>query len=249
MAFADKNYWIIGASSGIGASLAHELASRGARVAVSARRTDMLDDLVAQLGPNYISAPMDIAQLEHIQNAASVVQSAFTHIDGIILLSAVYTPMSFKAMDITEARKIVDINITGTLNCLHVVLPILRAQKGGQIALCGSVAGYCGLPNAQPYSATKAAIINMAQTLRLEEKPNGIDVRLINPGFVRTQLTDKNDFQMPMMIEPEEAAKALADQLAGSGFEIHFPKKCTWIMKIISLLPYRIYFAIAKNFS
>ena len=135
----------------------------------------------------------------------------------------------------------------GTLNCLHAVLPILQRQKSGQIALCGSVAGYRGLPNAQPYGATKAAIINLAESLKLETAGSGIDVRVINPGFVRTPMTDKNSFDMPMIISPEQAARSLADQLAGSGFEIHFPKKFTWAMKILRLLPDALYFPIVRR--
>ena len=119
-------------------------------------------------------------------------------------------------------------------------LPILRSQGYGQLVLCGSVAGYRGLPNGQPYSATKAALINLAESLRAEERV--LDIKVINPGFVRTALTDKNTFKMPMRIEPEEAARIIAEKLQTNCFEIHFPKRFTFFAKLIALLPAWLYF-------
>ena len=141
----------------------------------------------------------------------------------------------------------VDINVNGALNTIDAVYPQMRRSGKGQIVLCGSVAGYAGLPNSQPYSLTKAAIINLAQTLKTEAQRYNVDVKLISPGFVRTPLTDKNDFQMPMIVEPEYAAKTIADGLSAKAFEIHFPKKFTWIVKILSLLPYGLYFPITRK--
>lgn len=247
MAYTGKNFWIIGASSGIGEALAHELAARGARLALSARREEALKGLAGRLGSRHLALPLDVTHAEDVIKAAAVVQEAFGRIDGVLVLSAIYTPASVAKMTPLNAAEIINVNLTGTLNCVHAVLPILRAQQGGQIALCGSVAGYRGLPNAQPYGATKAAIINFAETLRLEEARNGIDVRVINPGFVRTPMTDKNDFSMPMIISPEEAARSLADQLDGTGFEIHFPKKFTLLMKFLRILPHAAYFWLLSH--
>jgi len=162
-------------------------------------------------------------------------------------MAALYDPSPLSKMDIATTRKMVDVNLMGMFNVVHAVLPLLTKQGFGQLALCGSVAGYRGLPNGQPYSATKAAVINLAETLRLEHPE--LDVRLISPGFVRTPLTDKNDFDMPMMIEPDVAAKALADGLLASGFEIHFPKKFTFLLKLLRVLPNAVYFKLAKSFS
>lgn len=248
MSFAGKNYWIIGASSGIGEALAREMAARGARLALSARRADTLQQLAGSIGGDHLALPLDVTQGNDIAKAADDIRKNMPRLDGVIILSAIYAPSSVSEMDMTTAANIVNVNLVGTLNCLHATLPLLRAQGGGQIALCGSVAGYRGLPNAQPYGATKAAIINLAETLKIEEEPHGIDVRVINPGFVRTPMTDKNSFDMPMIITPEQAARSLADQLSGQSFEIHFPKKFTFIMKVLRMLPYALYFPIARRF-
>lgn len=245
--FQGQHIWIIGVSSGIGRDLAHELSRRGAILALSARREAELQTLNGELGGAHEIFPLDIGDAASVLDTAKTIAARFKRIDSIINLAALYTPTSMITMDILEAQKIVQINVMGTLNIVHAVLPILRAQGGGQIALCGSVAGYRGLPNAQPYGATKAAVINLAESLRAEESKNNIDVKVINPGFVRTPLTDKNNFKMPMMIEPEEAAKSLADGLLKKGFEIHFPRKFTLIMKILALLPYPVFFSLAKR--
>lgn len=247
MSYQGKHYWIIGASSGIGAALAREMAARGARLALSARRADELRALADALGPAHLALPLDVTEAEPLRKAAAAVQEAFGRIDGVIVMSAVYTPAPVEEMDMQTARQIVDVNLTGTLNCLHAALPVLRAQGAGQIALCGSVAGYRGLPKAQPYGATKAAIINLAESLRLELAGSGIDVRLISPGFVRTPMTDKNNFDMPSIVTPEEAARRIADGLCGRSFEIHFPRRFTWQMKLLRLLPDALYFALLRK--
>lgn len=245
--FEDKNIWIIGASSGIGDALSKELSKRGAKLVLSARSADKLEALKAGLTGDHYVCPLDISKLESLQNAVRFVQEKFRHIDSIINLAALYEPASIKDMNIEKARLLVDVNLTGSLSLIHVALPVLKLQSHGQLVLCGSVAGYRGLPNGQPYSATKAAIINLAESLKIEN--TDLDIKLINPGFVRTPLTDKNDFEMPMMIEPEEAAKAIADGLLKKNFEIHFPKKFTILMKILRLLPNAIYFKIAEKFA
>jgi short-subunit dehydrogenase len=247
--YTGKNYWIIGASSGIGAALAAEMSARGARLALSSRNADALARLALQSAGRHAVYPVDVRDGAALADAAASVFADMGHIDGVIVLSAVYTPMSFAAMDIGAARDIVDVNLMGVINAIHAVLPLLRGQKSGQLALCASVAGYRGLANAQPYAATKAAVISLAESLYLEETGNGIDVRVINPGFVSTPMTDKNNFPMPMMITPEDAARAIADQLTSKSFDIHFPKKFTRIMKIIRLLSYPLYFALARRFS
>lgn len=241
MDYQDKNVWIIGASSGIGRSLASALAARGARLALSARRSDELETIAASLGTKHRAFTVDVSNAAHFGAAAGAVKHHFGKIDHVIMLAGIYTPTSLAKMDIEDARQIVDINLMGTINCLHVLLPHLRAQGHGQVALCASVAGYRGLPHAQPYAATKAAIINLAETAYIEETKNGIDVRLISPGFVRTPMTDKNTFYMPMMLSPEEAANAIADGLLSTSFEIHFPKRFTLFLKLLQLLPNAIY--------
>lgn len=242
-----KTVWIIGASSGIGYALALELAARGARLALSARREDALRHLMGKTGSNPLILPVDVSKPESITAALPRVTQHFGTLDSVIVLAAMYHPGSVAEVDTDVTSQIIQTNLMGTFHILSTVLPYYRLQKKGQIALCGSVAGYVGLPGGQPYSATKAAINNLAESLATEEKPNGIDVRLICPGFVETPMTAKNNFHMPMMIRPEEAAKAIADGLAGSAFEVHFPKRFTFLMKLLKALPYPAYFMIAKK--
>jgi short-subunit dehydrogenase len=239
----DKKVWIIGASSGIGAALAAELFARGSQLVLSARRMDELEKLKSTLGNAPDIEAFDVSNAEHLAVAAQ----KHGPFDSVIFLAAAYNPTLLEHMNIAEVHKTIDININGALNTIQAVYGDMRARKSGQIVLCGSVAGYCGLPYSQPYSLTKAAIMSLAQSLKTEAAFHGVDVKLISPGFVRTPLTDKNDFAMPMMIEPAKAAKAIADGLLKSSFEIHFPKKFTWIVKILSLLPYILYFKITKS--
>ncbi len=231
-----KIIWIIGASSGIGRALAVELANQGAKLVLSARSADKLNALNQQLGGGHQVIPLDVGDHKALTEAAN----RFSALDSVIFMSAIYEPTPIHKMNITDAHQLVNINLNGALNTIHATLPLLKQQAKGQLVLCGSVAGYCGLPNGQPYSATKAALINLAESLRTEEPE--LDIKLINPGFVRTDLTDKNKFNMPMMIEADQAAKIIAKGLLSNRFEIHFPKKFTYLVKLIANLPYWLYF-------
>ena len=239
----DKKIWIIGASSGIGAALADELSRRGANLILSARRKDELERISSKFSRPATIAPADVSDAQSLKDLAQ------THgpFDSVIFLAALYNPGLVENMNIDESSLMVDINIKGALNTIDAVYPGMRQAQKGQIVFCGSVAGYCGLPNSQPYSLTKAAIISLAQSLHVEAERHNIDIKLISPGFVRTPLTDKNDFDMPMIIEPEEAARIIADGLTASTFEIHFPRKFTWIVKFLSALPYPFFFKIARG--
>lgn len=245
--YQDQIVWIIGASSGIGYALARELSARGALLALSARRKDELEKLNDELGERHKVFVLDTSNAETTLRTAQAIRAAFGRIDRIIFLAAAYAPMKIDALDIVATKGIVDINLTGAFNVVHAVLPILKTQKlRGQLALCGSVAGYIGLPNGQPYSATKAAIINLAESLHAECK-GSIDIKLISPGFVRTALTDKNNFTMPAMIEPEQAAREIANGLLSQHFEIHFPKRFTLFLKLVRLLPYGLSLRLTRK--
>jgi short-subunit dehydrogenase len=245
--YSGKHVWIIGASSGIGQVLARELTLRGAKLALSARSEDKLAALKKELGERHVICPLDVSDAQQAMDAAQKIQSQFPRLDCVVFLAAIYTPMRLEALELAQMRSIIEINLMGAFHMVHAVLPILRQQQCGQIALCGSVAGYCGLPGGQPYSATKAGIINLAESLRADMARSPIDVKLISPGFVATQMTAKNDFAMPMMIAPEKAAKAIADGLLAPHFEIHFPKRFTYLVKFLRLLPAWLYFPIIKR--
>ena len=238
--------WLVGASSGIGAALAKVLSQRGARLALSGRRVEALQDLCASLGPDrHRVFPLDISDPAATQRVAHSIKTMMGSMDRVIFMAAGYDPMRLSALDIPLTHQIVTTNLMGAFHLIQAVLPFLR-ESHGQIALCGSVAGYMGLPEGQPYSATKAAIINLAESLHAEEGHH-CDVKLISPGFVRTPLTDKNDFSMPMIIEPDQAALAIADGLLSKRFEIHFPKRFTFFLKFLRALPYGLSLKITSR--
>jgi NAD(P)-dependent dehydrogenase (short-subunit alcohol dehydrogenase family) len=240
-----EHYWIIGASSGIGRALALELAARGATLTLSARREDALLAVRQEMvGAQHAILPLDVANTDQIYEAATRITRPLA---GVIIMAAIYEPQAIADIQPQMLEETIRINLLGSIHAALAVLPLLREQGRGVLALCGSVAGYRGLPNGQPYSATKAAITNFAESLAVEEKPNGIQVKLISPGFVETPMTARNQFTMPMIITPQQAAIAIADGLHQSGFEIHFPKRFTLGMKLLQLLPYCLYFRIAES--
>jgi NAD(P)-dependent dehydrogenase (short-subunit alcohol dehydrogenase family) len=232
--YAGKRYWIIGASAGIGRSLAAELGRRGASLVLSARSEASLRELAGEIATGPLVLPLDIGRFEAVADAVETLAEG-TRFDGVICSAALYDPGRVADLDPRQAEALLRVNVLGALFVSRLAPQILR--KGGQLALFGSVAGYFGLPRGQAYSASKAAIINLAETLRVEYAPD-VDVRLISPGFVRTRLTDKNDFEMPSLMEPEDAARVIADGLARPGFELHFPKSLTWKLKVLRSLPY-----------
>ena len=245
--FQGKTIWIIGASSGIGAALARELANSGAKLVLSARREEELRKLNRTLGGNHLVCPLDISDAKAAKEAMSEINKFGATLDSVIFLAAIYSAHDGKPKDIETIHKMLDVNLGGAFNTVDAVQEYFEARGQGQIVLCGSVAGYRGLPTGQPYCATKAAIINLAESLHIDLGRKNIDVKVICPGFVKTPLTDKNDFKMPMMIEAEEAARAIAKGLQGKAFEIHFPKKFTYIMKALQMLPNWLYFKLIKK--
>ncbi len=246
--FENKNIWIIGASTGIGAQLAKALAKEGARIALSARDNEKLLEVKASLeGLDHGVYSLDVVDADKVRLTAERIAKDFGRIDSVIFMAAAYKPHDGKEPDLAIVKQIIDVNLTGAFNLVYSALPILKSQGGGQIVLCASVAGFRGLPNGQPYCATKAALINFAESLYIENKDNNIDVRVINPGFVKTRLTDKNDFKMPFIISAEKAAQYIVKGLKKNKFEIHFPKRFTYFMKLLRILPNSIYFMLAKG--
>ena len=229
-----ETIWIIGASEGIGAALAQQWASHGARLILSARTSKRLEGLTAELGSDHIALPMDVSARERV-NAAAATISEVGPLDRVIHLAAIYDPGKVSDLDPDIAAQIININLTGSFHVAQIAPALLRV--GGQLALCGSVAGYIGLPQGQIYSATKAGVINLAETMRAE-LTGTIDVRLISPGFVDTRLTQRNNFTMPAIITPQSAADAIIKGLSGRKFEVHFPRRMTYGLKLLQALPY-----------
>jgi short-subunit dehydrogenase len=237
--------WIIGASEGIGAALAREWAARGATLILSARSETKLTALAASLGPQHIPVPIDVSSRENIEVAAETV-SKIGKLDRVIHLAALYDPGEVCDIEHTSAAKIVTVNLMGSFHIAQVVPELLR--KNGQLALCGSVAGYIGLPEGQIYSATKAAVISLAESLR-NELVGEVDVRLISPGFVDTRLTQKNDFTMPAIVSAKQAADQIIKGLNQRRFEVHFPRRFTLGLKLLSYLPYWISLPLIGRFT
>jgi short-subunit dehydrogenase len=245
-----KNVWVVGASSGIGEALAKKLIALGANVAVSARRKEPLDALIAS-HPNaktkHIVVAMDVTDSEQVKTAHRTIRAQWPKIDLIVWLAGTYKAMRADTLDLPLIKQTVDANFTSVYNGLDAFLPDLITQKSGAIALVSSVAGFRGLPKALVYGPTKAAMINLAEVLYNDLKPYGISVFLINPGFVETPLTAQNEFKMPALISSEQAADEILKGFAKGQFEMHFPKRFTRLLKLMRLLPYRIYFALVKN--
>ena len=238
-----RRVWIVGASTGIGAATARLLASRGARLALSARNEARLREVV----PGALVLPLDVSDAAALDAAARRMVSELGGIDLVLLNAGTYTPMRAWEFDLAVVRSTFEVNFLGVMNGIAAVLPQLLAQKQGAIAIVSSVAGYSGLPKSLAYGPSKAALINLAESLYLDLSPRGIGVHLICPGFVATPLTAQNDFRMPALIQPEEAAREIVAGLESGRFDIHFPKRFTRFLKFMRLLPYRLYFAIVRR--
>lgn len=243
---ADRT-WIIGASAGIGAALATRLAEDGHRVAVSARDAGALERVRAGLqGSGHLAAALDVSDAGRVAEAHRGILREWGAVDRMVYTAGVYRPMPLGGLDLGETRMIVETNLLGAFHAVEAVLPGMVGRRSGQIALCASVAGYRGLPMGQPYSSTKAGMINLAESLRAEHG-DIVDVKVVNPGFVKTRMTDLNEFRMPMRIGAEEAAAHIAAGLRSGGFEIHFPKGFTRLMKVLRALPDWAYFPVARR--
>lgn len=242
-----KRVWVIGASSGIGAALAHALLGRGARVALSARSAPGLEQIAATPGASTLVLPLDVTDAAAVAPALQQVVSVWGGIDLVVWCAGSHHPVRAWELDAAEARRLVDVNLNGVINGLPAVVRQLLRQNSGGMAIVSSVAGYGGLPTALVYGATKAALSNLAETLYLDLAPRGIAVYLINPGFVKTPLTDKNMFKMPALISADEAAQEIITGFARGRFEIHFPRRFTLWLKLLRLLPYRWYFALVHK--
>lgn len=235
--------WLVGASTGIGRATAALLHARGARVVVSARNVSALQTFVAT-HPGSRYEPLDVADAPAIQEVAARIQaqSPTGRIDMVVYCAGHYQAMRAQQFDLGEAMRHQQVNVVGALNVLAAVLPLLVAQGAGHLSLIGSVAGFRGLPKALAYGPTKAALNNLAECLYLDLHPAGIGVSVVNPGFVATPLTAGNDFEMPALLTPEQAAQAMVAGWQVGRFEIHFPKRFTWWLKFLRHLPYGWYF-------
>ena len=240
-----KRVWIIGASTGIGQATASALHSLGAQVMVSARKAELLDAFVQQ-HPGSCALVLDVTDRQAMQTAtATVLQQGVP--DCVMYCAGYYQAMRAQQFSADEALRHMDVNYSGAIYLLESIIPALLHAGHGHISLVGSVAGYRGLPNSLAYGPTKAALINLAESLYLDLHSHGIGVSIINPGFVETPLTAANQFNMPALISPEQAAASIVQGWARGEFEIHFPKRFTRAMKALQTMPQRLFFQLMQR--
>jgi NAD(P)-dependent dehydrogenase (short-subunit alcohol dehydrogenase family) len=262
--FADyrgRRVWVIGASSGIGAAIARELLVRGARVALSARKRDLLE-AVAGGHEQALLAPLDVTDAASVHAASAAVVGAWGGIDLALVVAGTHVEMRAQLgvaaggaepdagtphWNLSRARQLLEVNLHGALNCVDAILPVLLRQGSGGIGIVSSVAGYIGMPKALIYGASKAALINFTESLYGDLRPQGIGVYLINPGFVDTPLTRKNRFTMPALMQADDAARVTLDEIAAGRFEIHYPRRFTRWLKLLRVLPYRLQLAAVRR--
>lgn len=247
--FSEKRIWVIGASSGIGEACARALIAAGGKVALSSRRAERLHQ-IAQIAPatQTLVLPVDVAKEAQLQQTYQTIVDAWGGIDLMLFVSGVYTPLRADDFDILIAEQTINANLLGPMRAVALVLPEMLKTHSGHIAIVGSVAGYSGLPKALAYGPSKAAIINFCENLYYDLLPTGISVHMISPGFVATEATAQNDFEMPALITAEVAATEILSGIQNGEFDIHFPKRFSRFLKFLRILPYPLYFWVVRRF-
>ena len=241
-----KVIWITGASSGIGKALAIKFAENGWLVAASARRENLLNEL-KKINQNIFPFPLDVTQVDACKLVAKDIIKQFNNIDICVFGTGMHDPKSEKKFNLDKIREIMEVNYFGTMNSINAVYDYYNNKKSGQISIISSVAGYRGLPAAGAYCASKSALTSFTETLQFEMKRKNVRVSLVSPGFIKTPMTDQNDFPMPMIKSPEFAAEQIyIGLIKKKGFEIHFPKAFTYFLKFLRILPNSIYFKLVE---
>jgi NAD(P)-dependent dehydrogenase (short-subunit alcohol dehydrogenase family) len=243
-----KIAWVTGAGKGIGRAVAKRLADEGWTVAVSARTEKDLSDLAAECPDGRIHPfPLDVTDLGKTEAVVAEIERALGTPDMVVFNAGTHIPVSADSFDVEPFRRLVETNLMGTVNGLGQIVPRFVERGHGHIAVVASVAGYRGLPSSAAYGATKAGLINMCEALKPELERHGVRISLINPGFVETPLTDKNDFPMPFLISVDEASAHIVRGLSSSRFETAFPRRFAFFMKLLRLLPDRLFFFVSRR--
>ncbi len=235
-----KRYWLVGASEGLGAALAHQLARAGVEVIVSARSQDKLDALVADLPGRASSQVVDVQDRASVEAAAK----AIGDVDGVVFLAGVYWPMKAQDWDGEAAEAMADINFTGAVRVMGAVMPMMQERGTGHLVITGSLSGFRGLPGAIGYAASKAGTMALAESMYADLRGSGIDVQLANPGFIKTRLTEKNEFKMPFIMEPEDAAREMFELMNTNDFKKSFPRVFSWVFRLSQFMPDWMYYRL-----
>jgi len=242
-----KKIWITGASTGIGKSLAIKFALEGWQVAASARRENLLREL-SNKNSNIHTFPLDVTDSEKCKSVFNDIVNKLGDIDICVFCTGIHDPKSEKNLNLEKINKIMEVNFFGSINSINSVYEYYKKKKSGHISIVSSVAGYRGLPAGGAYCASKAALTNYAESLYFDLKRFNVRVSVVHPGFIKTPMTDQNDFPMPMIKSPEYAANQMFKGLTQSNaFEIHFPKSFTFIMKILKIMPNWLYLKLVKK--
>jgi len=239
-----KTIWITGGSTGIGKALAIKFANKGWNVAISARRENLLNE-ISDKYENISSFPLDVTNKEKCKEVFNSIKSKFENIDICFFSTGTWNPKKEKDIDVEQIEDVFKVNFFGTLNSIKSVETYFKNKKSGTITIVSSIAGYRGLPNSTGYGPSKSALNNLAESLYFDFKRSNVRICLVSPGFIKTPMTDQNDFKMPFLKTTEYAAEKIYDGLINKKvFEIHFPKSLTLILKILSFLPSKIYFSL-----
>ncbi|MEM9878371.1 MAG: SDR family NAD(P)-dependent oxidoreductase [Pseudomonadota bacterium] len=242
MSYDFTSIWIIGASTGIGRAVAEKLASQGVKVAASARSEDKLKELEAAF-PDHIKAwPVDVTDTAALNVMAADIDTAYDGLGCMMYCAAAWEPTNAQDVDPERFARNIAVNVMGAVNALAAIGAKMEQRRAGRLAIVSSVAGYSGLPNAAEYGTTKAALTHMCESLKFKYDQAGVVMQVITPGFVKTQLTDKNEFPMPFIISAQKAAEYICEGFKSRGFEITFPKRFTFMLKFLRVLPYPLYF-------
>ncbi|MCV6823102.1 MULTISPECIES: SDR family NAD(P)-dependent oxidoreductase [Halocynthiibacter] len=237
--FSGKTYWIVGASEGLGRALAKSLSNEGAKLVVSARSEERLKSLADKL-PNARCVVMDVCDKSSVEVASQQVGE----IDGLIYCAGAYDPIGALDWQNDKVLRMADVNFQGALRVLGEVMPSFSARKSGHIVLIGSLAGFSGLPQAVGYGASKSALMHLAENIKADVARTDIQVQVVNPGFIKTRLTDKNDFDMPSIMEPDQAATAVVNAMKSGRFSTSFPRPFSWIFKLSRFVPLSLFHRI-----
>jgi len=237
--------WVTGASSGIGLAVARHYVAEGHEVIVSARGRETLEEVAATL-PAWPLA-VDVTDRAAVLDAVARIERERGPLDLAILNAGTYVATTAREFTTDIAARLMAVNYFGLCHALEALMPAMRARGRGHIAAMSSLAGYCGLPYAGPYSASKSAVMRLCESLAPELARDGVTLSVISPGFVRTPLTDRNDFPMPWLVEADAAARRIVEGLAAGGFEVRFPRRLAWTMRLLSLLPSSWYFRLTRR--
>lgn len=240
MGFSGKRYWLVGASEGLGRALAHELSAQGAELILSARDGDRLRALQAELPNNSYVEELDVRDSAAVARAMENVG----HLDGVIYMAGVYWPTKSADWQPDQVEAMIDINLTGAARVLGRIVPQFAAEDRGHVVIIGSLSGFRGLPGAIGYGASKAGLMHLAEDIHADLHRTNVKVQLINPGFIKSRLTDKNSFAMPFIMDAEAAAAEVVKAMRSNRFQSNFPRVFSWLFRAANFLPASLYYRI-----